>query len=97
MADFGGLPWFEAVVEGVDREGRLLRLRAVNPENRTAVQFKDDTIVDTTSGARVRLDDYLDSNSNRFPFGLGDRIQLSWRQNPTTKAPTAVVIVRVRK
>jgi hypothetical protein len=96
LVDFAGLPWFDGVIEGVDRVARTLRVRALNPENRVNIMLKDDTMVEPMAGARVRFDDYLEANSGRFPFGVGDKVQLSWRANPTTKVPTAVVIVRAK-
>jgi len=92
--NFGGLPWFEGVIEGFDRAARSYRVRALNPENHVAISWKDDTMIESSPGAaRIRFDDYVETHAGRLPFMVGDKVQLSWRHNPATKATTAVVII----
>jgi hypothetical protein len=93
--DFGGLPWFEGIIDGLDRQAKSIRVRVVSPESRSTIYLRDDTTLQIPPGVRMRFDDYLDSNSG-FPFGLGDKVQLSYRTNPTTKMTSAVAIVRVK-
>jgi len=87
---------FSGRVIGFDRTAKTITIEAGNPSNRISLFFRDDTTFKPLAGERIRLDDFLFSNSNRLPFGLGDQLEVTWETSSVTKKASATGLVRLK-
>ncbi len=62
---------------------RILRVKGVYPENEFSLTYRDDTAVEISPSEISRLDEYLDAKG-RFPFVVGQKVNVTWKQSPAS-------------
>jgi hypothetical protein len=74
---------FEGTIESLDREARTVKVKGISPVRIILLYYRDDTTV-AKSGRRSRLDEYQNANGGRFPFTVGDKVNVEWKHNAAT-------------